>query len=344
MLEMQLSNVRDFHMQVTGQPMADVPTMLVADRRDYAIKFLDEELTEFKDACTIADQADALIDMIYVAYGRLLEMGIQPGPSFQLVHEANLKKVRGPTKRGGVYDAAKPDGWQPPDWEDHLSLDKGQYIGLTREVDQFGGPRPRTNPWDNSCQPFFKSTVEREDYEREHRKPKILLLGYGRHGKDTVAEILESKYGLTFTSSSMVCAEKVMMPVFNRHDGVRQTVIYADVKECFNDRHNHRVTWFKAIEEFNTPDKSALGRIIFEANDIYVGLRSAREFHAVRNAGLYDVCIWVDRSQHVPPEDRSSCTVEPWMADYVIDNNGTLDELAFNVDALMWGLEKKRNA
>ena len=59
-----------------------------------------------------------------------------------------------------------------------------------------------------------------------------------------------------------------------------------------------------------------------------------REFHAIRNAGLCDFVIWVDRSDHLPAEDKSSNTLEPWMADYIIDNNDTLEQLYINVDQL----------
>ena len=31
---------------------------------------------------------------------------------------------------------------------------------------------------------------------------------------------------------------------------------------------------------------------------------------------------------------RSSCSVEPWMADFVVDNNGSLEDLERNVRSL----------
>jgi hypothetical protein len=42
---------------------------------------------------------------------------------------------------------------------------------------------------------------------------RLMLLGHGRHGKDTVAEILNRKYGLTFQSSSLGRSR-------DRHDAV----------------------------------------------------------------------------------------------------------------------------
>lgn len=306
-----LEDVKEFHLKVTGMPMPFSPQMLTGERRLKRGEFLDEELQEFGDATSTADQADALVDLIYVALGGLLEMGIHPGEAFKLVHDANMKKVGGANKRGSQYEAAKPAEWKAPDWGTHLN-DRGVYRGL----------KPRK---------------------------KILLLGYGRHGKDTVAEILRDTRGYRFTSSSFTCAEHVMLPYFKtlgeewaaRVEVEGTTAVpgrppfYANSKECFEDRHNHRATWFQEIERFNSPDKSKLGQLIFSQNDIYVGLRSKREFAAVKNAGLYDVCVWVDATDRLPAEDRSSCTVEPWMADYVLDNNGSLEELKFNLDQLM---------
>lgn len=114
-----------------------------------------------------------------------------------------------------------------------------------------------------------------------------------------------------------------------------QAAPYANAQECFDDRGAHRVLWYQAISHYNQPNAAALGMAIFDEHDLYCGLRSSREFHALKNAGVFDVAVWVDASHRVEPEARASCTVEPWMADYVIDNNGTFDELLVNVRVLM---------
>lgn len=161
-------------------------------------------------------------------------------------------------------------------------------------------------------------------------RPKIMVMGYARHGKDTVAELLTTMYGLTFVSSSLFCAENIIMPLLGH--------LYKDVQECFDNRGNRRAEWFNAIDNYNRPDASALGRAIYEEHDIYCGIRSRREFNALKNSRMFDIAVWIDRSDHLPPEGRDSCTVAAWMADYVIDNNGTLEELEFNVHQLMRNL------
>jgi hypothetical protein len=164
---------------------------------------------------------------------------------------------------------------------------------------------------------------------------KILIIGYGRHGKDTVAEYLRDKYGLTFKSSSMHCAENAVFPALKDMYG------YKTVEECFADRSNHRKEWYDLISKYCESDPSRIGREIFEVSDMYCGLRNKREFHSIRNNGIVDVVIWVDRSDWLPPEDESSNTLKPWMADYIIDNNRDIDELYRNVDDLMRHLNDK---
>jgi hypothetical protein len=78
-----------------------------------------------------------------------------------------------------------------------------------------------------------------------------------------------------------------------------------------------------------------LGVELFAEHDIYCGLRSAREFHALKIAGAFDFAVWVDASERCGPEPKTSCTVEPWMADYILDNNGTLADLEAGIDRLM---------
>lgn len=180
-------------------------------------------------------------------------------------------------------------------------------------------------------------------------KPRVMVMGYARHGKDTVADLLQSKYGLRFTSSSAFCAERVVLPAVKAlwqewTDGrpVPMPAIpnYETAQECFEDRHNHRTFWYQLITNFNTPDLTSLGRAIFEQHDVYCGIRNAREFHSLRNASVFDVAIWVDAYERIgSKEDESSCTVEPWMADFVLDNNGSLVDLERNLDVLMTSLQ-----
>lgn len=160
-------------------------------------------------------------------------------------------------------------------------------------------------------------------------KLKLLVIGHGRHGKDTVCELLRDQYGYNFESSSQFCSR---LFIYNQ---LKDKYNYSSEEECYDDRHHHRSEWYNAICDYNIPDPSRLGREIFKKHDIYCGLRNKKEFHAMRNAGVFDYAIWVDRGDHLPSEARTSMSLEQWMADYTIDNNGTLEELEFNVKQLI---------
>ena len=161
------------------------------------------------------------------------------------------------------------------------------------------------------------------------RRPRVLVLGHARHGKDTVAEMLRDRWGLRFSSSSMFCAERVMMPYFAQHG-----VPYASVEECYEDRVNHRSTWFDKIQDYNRADPSRLAREMLEAgNDMYVGMRSAYEFAEAHR--LFDFIVWVDASgRGVPPEPRDSFDIGFSGGMLLIRNDGTLQDLEAAVDRL----------
>ena len=158
--------------------------------------------------------------------------------------------------------------------------------------------------------------------------PKLLVVGHGRHGKDTVCEVLED-YGYTFQSSSKFCSE---LFIFN---DLKDKYKYKDEEDCFEDRHNHRTEWYDMIHNYCKDDLARLGRNLFAEHDIYCGLRNKREFFAMQNEQIFDYAIWVDRTDHLPLESKTSMSIEQWMCDYTIDNNGDLARLKLNVDILM---------
>lgn len=166
-------------------------------------------------------------------------------------------------------------------------------------------------------------------------KLKLLVIGHGRHGKDTVCEILRDRYGYTFESSSQFCSKLFI------YDKLKSKYNYSNEEECYADRHNHRAEWYNAICDYNVPDAATLGREMFAEYDIYCGLRNKREFFAMQNTGVFDYCIWVDRSDHLPSEANDSMSLQQWMANFTIDNNGSLQDLEYNVDQLMGYLHSK---
>jgi hypothetical protein len=147
---------------------------------------------------------------------------------------------------------------------------------------------------------------------------KLFIIGHGRHGKDTVAEFIRDKYGLTFESSSKFCAEHVVRPWL-----AKIGIEYDSLEECYDDRHTYRVEWYHAIMEFNEDDPSRLSREIFNTYDMYVGIRSRVEFLAAKQYS--DLSIWVDAFQRHPEPDPT-CVILKSDCDIVIDNNGSIEE------------------
>ncbi len=151
---------------------------------------------------------------------------------------------------------------------------------------------------------------------------KLMVFGYARHGKDTVADMLAEDFGLTTMSSSLFAAKRVMIPYFEKVG-----ISYASFDACYADRVNHRQVWYEQIKAYNTPDGTRLGRALLSEYDIYTGIRNVDEFQALRNEGLFNYSIWVDRSKHLAPEPTTSNNMTPAMANYILDNNGTLEQL-----------------
>ena len=165
---------------------------------------------------------------------------------------------------------------------------------------------------------------------------KLLVIGYARHGKDLACEYLSWTYGLKFVSSSRFICEKAVFPVLREKYG------YKTVEECFDDRAVHRAEWFDLISEYNTPDKSRLGREILEKYDIYCGLRNAEEWEALKAAKVFDYVLWIDASKRLETkEDTTSNTMLPQMADFIIDNNGSPGDMYEQLDALLEKIAKE---
>jgi predicted HAD superfamily Cof-like phosphohydrolase len=115
------SDVSAFH-EKFDLPTPVGPQPWDEDRMQFRIKFLEEELKEFKDAVAIRDHAemfDALIDLVYVALGSAYCLGYPWEAGWDLVQEANMAKVRAApdgsdSRRGSRFDVVKPEGWEPP--------------------------------------------------------------------------------------------------------------------------------------------------------------------------------------------------------------------------------------
>jgi predicted HAD superfamily Cof-like phosphohydrolase len=100
------------------------PMLLTDDLYRFRVKFMQEEINEFQLAHERNDlpkSADALIDLVYVAMGTAYLMGIPWRQIWNIVHFANMQKIRADetnrSKRSQAFDVVKPEGWVSPDEE-----------------------------------------------------------------------------------------------------------------------------------------------------------------------------------------------------------------------------------
>lgn len=175
---------------------------------------------------------------------------------------------------------------------------------------------------------------------RQRRSPKLMVMGYARHGKDTAGEILCRLYGYRFISSSVFCLQKAILPKlaslgFHYRDADEAMAVREDPSRS---PVNWRSLWREAIQGYNAHDPARLSRELFEEYGIYCGIRTREEFLAAREARLFDLSIWIDASTRHPPESAASITVLPTDADFIVSNNGTIADLERRLRIVMEGV------
>lgn len=113
MISQAARDVAAFHGMIDAPPwtgpVADMPPPTVATRN----RLIEEETRELVDATNAGDIvgiADALADLVYVAYGTAYTYGIDLDAVLAEVHASNMTKDPGPTGK-----AVKGPRYRPPD-------------------------------------------------------------------------------------------------------------------------------------------------------------------------------------------------------------------------------------
>jgi predicted HAD superfamily Cof-like phosphohydrolase len=116
---------RAFNLPMRQMPSADIDHALARLR----VALLEEEVAEFVTASKRGDLvgiADALADIVYVAYGTALTYGIDLDAVLQEVHRSNMSKL-GSEGKPLIRDdgkVLKSERYFPPDIESVLRLQK----------------------------------------------------------------------------------------------------------------------------------------------------------------------------------------------------------------------------
>lgn len=151
---------------------------------------------------------------------------------------------------------------------------------------------------------------------------KILIIAdTARSGKDTLAEIWNEHYGLTFKSSSLAASEIFI------YDTLKDKYNYKTPEECFEGRMSEemRIVWHDLICEYNKDDKARLAKEILKESDCYVGMRSVEEVEECIRQGIFDLIIFLDAGDRVKKENKKSNQITKEHADIVIMNDKDLD-------------------
>jgi predicted HAD superfamily Cof-like phosphohydrolase len=111
--------------------------MIDRETFEFRVKFIEEELTEYREAYEKGDLEgcfDALVDLKYVVDGTADMHGFPMDEGTREVQNANMAKRRaasaGESKRGSSLDVVKPDGWQPPQMDEVLRDAGARHITL----------------------------------------------------------------------------------------------------------------------------------------------------------------------------------------------------------------------
>ena len=175
--------------------------------------------------------------------------------------------------------------------------------------------------------------------------PNLVIIGPGRHGKDTAAEYLANTYGLRAPSPWDAGLAEMVLPLMRATFGcktaedvkrIRHSIGYSavgDPTQDFSPLHevNMRAVLYEAITL--TGHERAYDTVMANS-DVYIGARRIGELMYVKSKGAK--VIWVDAYDRIPEREGSDSmelTVDE--ADFIIDNSGTPQEMYDQLDALM---------
>jgi len=110
------AKVREFHVAM-GLPIATAPMAMSSARAVARAGWIKQEAAELETAITVVDQVDAAVDLVYLALGTLVELGVELEDVFDLVHKANMSKrwPDGVARFDAEGKLLKPPGWAGPE-------------------------------------------------------------------------------------------------------------------------------------------------------------------------------------------------------------------------------------
>lgn len=141
---------------------------------------------------------------------------------------------------------------------------------------------------------------------------KILLVGYGRAGKDEGLNYLAALTRLRNAGCTSVYLAKYVA----RELGISES-------EAYQTRHQRRDEWYRIGNELRANDPGILLREALANGPLTGGVRDLEEIVEARRCNLVDLIVWVENV--LVPTDNT-VKFGPEHCDVIVQNNGTLDE------------------
>lgn len=119
------TDIKSF-MTVMGQEINNRPTIPFLKTQKLHRELVDEEINKELMPALLSDDliniADGIVDSIVVILDVAVAYGIDIRPIWDMVHEANMRKINGPIREDGKR--LKPEGWKHPDIKVELERQK----------------------------------------------------------------------------------------------------------------------------------------------------------------------------------------------------------------------------
>lgn len=154
----------------------------------------------------------------------------------------------------------------------------------------------------------------------DHVRRNILIVGHGRSGKDTAADLLHGKGRLLNAGSLSWHA----LPFMAKELGITP-------QKAWDERHAKRQFWKDHLDTLRAHDTLFLVKLALKHGNIVTGLRAREEMDAAQASGLFSSIVWIERPG--TPVDPTVC-FGPQDSTDILHNTGTLED--FEAKLLTW--------
>lgn len=125
----------------------------------------------------------------------------------------------------------------------------------------------------------------------DHRTlPKILIVGPGRCGKDSLGEFIHKHSKHTYAGSTSKFLAKYVADLFK-----------ITPEQAYEMRHKHRQQWFEIGNRIRENDHGLLQKEALAVGNVVAGIRDFREIAWACCCDIYDHIIWIDADVEPDP-------------------------------------------